>query len=284
MPLSNASIRTFARVSALALLLAVATPDIHAKSRADCEKDYTPRTGQPGKDVIWWPTQDGLAKRMLQMAKVTPKDIVYDLGAGDGRIAITAAKVFGARAVGIEYEQALVEFGQCLAEAEGVADRVELRKGDIFQSDFSDATVVTLYLLQDLNLRLRPTLLDMRPGTRIVSHSFTMDEWEPDDSVADDSGEAFLWIVPAKVAGEWTFRQQQGDEKFSVNLEQTFQRLRGTAGSSPLTNAKLTGAQLQFAFEDGGQVTRVSGTVDGDRIDARVTRGGKTERFVGTRS
>lgn len=284
MAMPNVFLRRLVQASACVLVLACAAHAANAKTRAECEQDYRPRTGQPGKDVIWWPTNDGLIVRMLRMARVTNKDVVYDLGSGDGRIPITAAKQFGARAIGIEYEQAMVDLSKCLAEAEGVADRVELRKGDIFASDFSDATVVTMYLLQDLNLRLRPTLLDMKPGTRIVSHSFTMDEWEPDDTVADDSGEAFLWIVPAKVAGTWTFRPEQGSDEFTVDLEQTFQRVRGSAGSAPLSDAKLTGPQLEFAFKDGGGLTRVAGVVEGDRINAKVTRKGRTSTYVGRRS
>jgi hypothetical protein len=264
----------------LALLLVFAVQAAEAKTRADCERDYKPRAGQAGKDVIWWPTDDGLVSRMLKMAKVGPSDIVYDLGAGDGRIAITAAKQFGARAIGIEYEAPLVTFGQCLAEAAGVADRVELRHGDIFRSDFSDATVVTLYLLQKLNLRLRPLLLDMKPGTRVVSHSFDMGDWAPDDSVAVDFGEAFLWIVPAKVAGTWSFRSEDGTDEFSVELQQEYQRLSGTANGASLTQTKLRGSHIEFALNDG---TRVVGTVSEHRIDAKVTRKGTTSSYSGAR-
>ena len=268
------------RASALFLLLSFTVQLADARTRADCEKEFPPRRGQAGKDVIWWPTQDGLVSRMLKMAKVTPNDLVYDLGAGDGRIAITAAKQFGARAIGIEYEEPLVLLGRCLAEAAGVADRVEMKKGDIFQSDFSDATVVTLYLLQELNLRLRPTLLDMKPGTRVLSHDFTMDDWEPDDWIAAEFGEAYLWIVPAKVAGTWTFRGPRTDGEFTVNLEQTFQRLRGSAGGTPLEHTKLRGSQIEFAFGK----TRVVGEVENDRIQATVTRDGKTSAYVGSRT
>jgi hypothetical protein len=270
----------FKPTALLALLLVFAVQTAQAKTRADCERDYKPRAGQAGKDVIWWPTDDGLVSRMLKMAKVGPSDVVYDLGAGDGRIAITAAKQFGARAIGIEYEAPLVTFGQCLAEAAGVADRVELRHGDIFQSNFNDATVVTMYLLQKLNLRLRPILLDMKPGTRVVSHSFDMGDWEPDDSVAVDFGEAYLWIVPAKVAGNWTFRQEGSDEQFTVELQQAYQRLSGTAGGSPLSQTKLRGSHIELALNDG---TRVVGTVDGARIDAKVTRQGKIASWSGSR-
>ena len=143
-----------------------------------------------------------MVARMLEMAKVTAADKVYDLGAGDGKIVIAAAKQFGATGVGIEYDADLVKHARCLAAAEGVDDRVTFIQGDIFETDFSDATVVTLYLLPELNLRLRPTLLAMKPGTRVVSYSFTIGDWEPDDHVDSfGDGSAYFWIVPANVGG-----------------------------------------------------------------------------------
>lgn len=277
---------SIARAVFCAALMFVAW-DAQAKSREDCEKIYQPQTGQSGKDVIWVPTEDTLVEKMLQLAKVTPEDTVYDLGAGDGKIAIMAGKRFGAQAVGIEYNPDMVRLGQCLAEAAGVTDRVTIKQGDIFETDFSDATVVTLYLLPDLNLRLRPTLLEMKPGTRVVSHSFTMAEWEPDAQVSSDSGHAYLWIVPAKVAGEWTF-EPQGEKPregaFKVNLEQTFQQVHGTAAdNSQLMEAKLEGPRIDFRFPEAGGVTRVAGVVNGDRIEAKVTRNGRTSTYVGRR-
>jgi len=273
------------RFGMLAVLLAFAF-EAESRTREECERDYKPQSGQSGKDVIWMPTDDSLVVQMLDMAKVTPADRVYDLGAGDGKIAITAAKQFGATAVGIEYNPDLVRFGQCLAEVAGVTGKVRIRQGDIFETDFSDATVVTLYLLPDLNLRLRPTLLNMKPGTRVVSHSFTMAEWEPDAQASTDAGHAYLWIVPANVAGEWTFKGEQADEPFTVNLEQTFQQLHGTAGASKaqLTGAKIQGPQVDFSFTDGGGQTRVAGRVNGDRIEAKVTRNGRTSSYTGTRT
>lgn len=268
-----------------AVLLAFAL-EADARTREDCEKVFKPESGQTGKDVIWVPTGDALVVKMLDMAKVTRRDRVYDLGAGDGKIAITAAKRFGANAVGIEYNPDMVHLGQCLAEAEGVSDRVRIRQGDIFQTDFSEATVVTLYLLPDLNLRLRPTLLNMRPGTRVVSHSFTMSEWKPDEEVSTDAGQAYLWIVPAKVAGKWTFEGRKAKDTFTADLQQNFQELSGTAGngSSPVTEAKLRGSQIAFSFPDGSGVAQVDGEVEGDRIKAKVTRNGKTSSYVGKRT
>lgn len=148
---------------------------------------YQPQVGQPGKDVVWVPTGDELVTKMLQTAKVTKDDLVYDLGAGDGKIAIAAGREFGARAIGIEYNPEMASLAQRNAERAGVADRVKIIRGDIFKEDFSKATVITMYLLPDLNLKLRPTLLKLKPGTRLVTNSFTMGDWEP-DQVINSSG------------------------------------------------------------------------------------------------
>jgi SAM-dependent methyltransferase len=271
--------RWLARAAALAVLAALASV-AHGKTRADCESRYRPQRGQEGKDVVWVPTEDAMVVRMLEMAHVTPADKVYDLGSGDGKIPIAAAKRFGATAIGVEYDRDLAKLAQCLVEAEGVRKRVRIVQGDIFDTDFSDATVVTLYLLPALNLRLRPTLLGMRPGTRVVSYSFTMGEWEPDDFADTDEGSAYLWIVPARVDGEWTFNG--GGQSFDVALEQTFQRLKGVAGGAAVTG-KLEGEAVVFTFAQGGEQTRVSGVVDRDRINATVTRGGQSAEYAGTR-
>ncbi|MDY0067800.1 MAG: class I SAM-dependent methyltransferase [Steroidobacteraceae bacterium] len=258
-----------------------------AVDRAQCEDRYRPQTGQAGKDVVWVPTSDALVNRMLKMAAVTPQDLVYDLGAGDGKIAIAAARDFGARAVGVEYNPVLARLGQCLAEADGVADRVRIQQGDIFETDFSDATVVTLYLLPNLNLRLRPTLLQMKPGTRVVSHSFLMDDWEPDERSMTEDGNAYLWIVPASVAGDWSFRPRNGDGRiFSVRLEQKFQEISGVAGERgrTLTEAQLEGDRVRLVFAESGSPTRVDGRLTGERIEARVTRDGQTLDYLGERS
>ena len=265
------------------LLFACAMAD--AQTRADCERIYKPETGQAGKDVIWVPTNDALVERMLRMAKTTSSDLVYDLGAGDGKIAIAAAKNFGARSVGVEYNPDMAKFAQCLVGAEGVNDKTHVIQGDIFQTDFSAATVVTLYLLPELNLKLRPTLLKMKPGTRVVSHSFLMDDWEPDERSTTDDGYAYLWIVPAQVDGTWTFTPQGGGEKFVVELDQTFQKVKGTANSKPLTDAKLNGAQLELAFVGDRGTSQLKGTVNNGRINATVTdSNNKQTRYVGTRS
>jgi SAM-dependent methyltransferase len=264
-------------------LLGVA-PLAAGQTRADCEREYTPQRGQEGKDVVWAPTEDAVLGRMLEMAKVTAADTLYDLGSGDGKIPIAAAKRFGATAVGIEYDAGLVRHARCLAAAEGVHARVTFVEGDIFEADFGDATVVTLYLLPELNLRLRPTLLAMKPGTRVVSYSFTMGDWEPDDHIDTfGDGSAYLWIVPARVTGTWTFRAASGADSFGVELEQTFQKLTGSVGDAEATG-DLRGDAIGFSFLQGAERVQVAGKVGADRIEATVTRGKASARYIGTRN
>jgi hypothetical protein len=267
-----------------ALLLACVLPASGA-SREECERQFKPEIGQPGKDVMWVPTSDALVARMLEMAQVTSTDYVYDLGAGDGKIAIAAARDFGAQAVGVEYEPQLAQLARCYVEAEGLSERVHIIQGDVFKTDFSKATVVTLYLLPELNLRLRPTILSMKPGTRVVSHSFLMSDWEPDERSTTADGSAYLWIVPAKVAGTWEFRESDGQGRFAAQLEQHFQHVSGQGGGEPLlSSARIRGSQLNLTFFENGAPTKVEGNVAGDRIDAQVTRDGRTSRYIGTRS
>ena len=273
---------TSIRRSALALVFAFALP-VEAQTRADCEREYTPQRAQEGKDVIWQPIEDSMVGRMLEMAKVTAADTVYDLGSGDGKIVIAAAKLFGAKGTGIEYDPGLVAHSRCLAAAAGVADRVGFVQADLFESDFSDATVVTLYLTPSVNARLLPTLRAMKPGTRIASYSFPIADWEPDaqiDSFGD--GSAFLWIVPANAAGAWTFRRIDGAEAFDVELEQTYQKLAGLAGGSRVVGS-LRGAELDFGFMQGADKIRVEGVVDADRIVATVMHGATSAEYVAFR-
>lgn len=274
--------RAFAAVGVL-VFFAFASLDASANNRETCYRDFQPSTGQPGKDVVWVPTNDGLVKRMLQMADVKPNDLVYDLGAGDGKIAIAAARDFGARSVGVEYNPEMVKLARCLVKASGVEDKTKIIQGDIFETDFSSATVVTLYLLPELNLRLRPTILKMKPGTRVVSHSFLMDDWDPDESSSTDDGQAYFWVVPAQVEGTWTFRGPDAKESFDVQFEQTFQKVYGTAGENKrsLTETNLRGDELEFAFNDGGSQVKVVARVNGNRMDAQVTRDGRTATYVG---
>lgn len=240
---------------------------------------YQPRLRQPGKDVMWLPTPDAMVARMLEAARVDAGDLVYDLGAGEGRIPIAAARKYGARAVGIEYDKDLAALARRNAQRAGVADRVSIVEGDIFKEDFSTATVVTLYLLPDLNYQLRPRLLAMRPGTRVVSHMWDMGEWEPDEAFTVGDSEAFLWIVPALVAGRWTLR----DDRFfegEVSIVQEFQRIGGTitvrGRTRPLLGAYVSGATLGFTFQDGdGAIKVVRAQVDGSKLRGQL-------RFVNT--
>ena len=252
------------------------------KTRAECEREYTPQRAQEGKDVIWVPTEDSMVGRMLQMASVTSTDKVYDLGSGDGKIPLAANKLFGATAVGIEYDADLVKHSRCLAEAEGVQTRVTFVEGDIFETDFSAATVVTMYLTPTVLERLQPTLLAMKPGTRVVSYSFGIGDWQPDnhiDSFGD--GSAYLWIVPANVEGRWTFHSGSG-ESFEVELEQTYQHLNGTARGAAVTG-KLAGTRLELAFTEGGEPVRINGVVTDRRITATVGRGATSTEYLGIR-
>lgn len=267
------------------LILCAASLSAAADAREDCAKDFQPSSGQEGKDVVWVPTNDGLVKRMLQMAEVKPTDLVYDLGAGDGKIAIAAARDFGAKAVGVEYNPNMVKLAQCIARAEGVEDRARIIQGDIFETDFSSATVVTLYLLPELNLKLRPTILKMKPGTRVVSHSFLMDDWEPDQRSSTEDGQAYLWIVPANAQGSWTFKSQDANDTFSAELDQKFQQVTGTAGEQQrsVSNANLSGDRLTFSFDDKGTPVKVAARINGNRMDAEVTRGATKKKYVGQR-
>jgi len=244
-------------------------------------QEFTPQVGQPGKDVIWVPTPQTLVDRMLQMAQVTPSDYVVDLGSGDGRTVITAAKI-GAKAHGIEYNADMVELSKRNAEKAGVSDKASFTNADIFSSDFSKATVVTLFLLPSLNLKLRPILLDMAPGTRVVSNSFDMGDWKADETAhitEDCSGycRAYLWIVPAKVAGTWKFGPGE------LSIEQQYQNFTGklTTGNviAPITDGKLEGDKITFSA--GG--THYAGQVKGTSMEGGSITGGIETRWRATR-
>ncbi len=273
------SLRQFALFN---VLLAAAAITFAQAQPAKPAGAYEPQVGQEGKDVVWVPTPQALVDRMLDMAKVTPKDFLMDLGSGDGRTVITAAKR-GVRALGIEYNPDMVELSRRNAEKEGVAGRAEFKKADLFETDFSQATVVTMFLLPEINLRLRPKILDMRPGTRIVSNTFTMGEWQADETsqIAETNGyyrTALLWIVPAKVEGTW--KSAQGD----LSLKQSFQNVVGTAQqgnvAAAIMNGKLRGNEINFTA--GG--AQYSGRVSGNVIEGTIKSGGKSSEWRATRS
>src|SRR5919109_1125436 len=242
---------------------------------------YEPTVGQEGKDVVWVPTPQVVVDKMLDTAKVTPADFVMDLGSGDGRTVITAAKR-GARALGIEYNPDMVALSQRNAEKAGVSSRATFTKADLFESDFSKATVITMFLLPDINLKLRPKILGLKPGTRIVSNTFTMGEWNADDSVTV-SGDcasyctAYLWIVPAKAEGTWQLPQGE------LTLKQTFQMISGTLNSGNVSapvKGKLNGDQISFTA-GGGQYT---GRVSGNAIEGTVKSGASNSKWTATRA
>jgi hypothetical protein len=237
---------------------------------------YAPTVGQAGKDVVWVPTPNELIERMLNMAKVTKDDYVIDLGSGDGRIAIAAAKR-GATAHGIEYNSDMVALSTKNAQEAGVSDRVKFMKADIFESDFSKATVITMYLLPHLNLQLRPKILDMKPGTRVTSHAFTMEEWRPDQQATVEFRDAYLWIVPAKINGKWRMQQVAGSgtEQIELDIVQKFQFFEGKARlggrSVEILDGKLNGDRMTFTLVDGNGTRRnYTGRVDGGRIEGTV--------------
>lgn len=223
---------------------------------------YEPSVGQAGKDVVWVPTQQELVERMLDLAKVKPQDFVIDLGSGDGRTVITAAKR-GATALGIEYNPDMVELSKQNAAKAGVSDKATFMKADLFESDFSKATVITMFLLPDINLRLRPKILNLKPGTRIVSNSFTMEDWQSDDTTTIDNCSswctAYLWIVPAKAEGKWKLPNGE------LTLTQQFQVINGTLsvdGKNIPVIGKLTGDHISFNADK----SEYTGQVAGDTI------------------
>ena len=250
----------------LTSLLAFASAGVLAQAaatkkaeKAEKAEEYKPYSGQEGKDVVWVPTSQALVNKMLDMAKLTANDIHYDLGSGDGRTVITAAKR-GAQAFGVEYNPNMVALSKRNAAKEGVGEKANFVQGDIFETDFSKATVITLFLLPELNVKLRPKILDMKPGTRVVSNSFTMGEWQADrtENVNEKAGctaycTAYLWIVPAKVEGKWKLPDGE------LTLKQTFQKVSGALGSSNISNGTLRGDQISFSAGGAKYTAKVNG-------------------------
>lgn len=239
------------------------------------DSQFSPSVGQAGKDVIWVPTPDQMVTAMLNAANVTSKDLVYDLGAGDGKIAIAAARQFGATAVGIEYDEKMAALATRNVARAAVQNKVTIIRGDIFKEDFSKASVLTLYLLPDLNHRLRPTILKMKPGTRVVSHSFDMAEWEPDQRIETDSASGYMWIVPASVAGNWTLNVAGFSQPIELQLSQSFQIVNGSmmldGKKLMIDTGRMRGDQLRFSVKrPSGQVLNFEGRVDGGKLSGRM--------------
>ena len=252
--------------AASALAQTAAKPAGQNASQGASKDDYVPDVGQDGKDVIWVPTPQSLVDKMLDMAKVTPQDRLMDLGSGDGRTVITAAQR-GLTAQGIEYNPDLVELSRRNAQRAGVADRATFVAADLFQTDLSKADVITMFLLSTINEKLRPTLLQLKPGTRVVSNTFRMGDWEPDasETVTKECSTyctALLWIVPAKVEGKWEVDGQ------TLRLTQRYQMLSGKLGSNDISDARMDGNAISFTVKGvrySGQVNgkTMSGTADG---------------------
>jgi precorrin-6B methylase 2 len=243
------------RQTAMAVCLSLVAATAVAQTK---QKPYEPEVGQAGKDVVWVPTPQILVDRMLDMAKVTPRDFVMDLGSGDGRTVITAAKR-GARAMGVEYNPDMVELSNRNASAAGVNGKATFVKADLFETDLSKADVITMFLLPQINLKLRPKILDLKPGTRIVSNSFTMEDWEADETatITEDCTSwctALLWIVPAKVGGTWS--TPQGD----LVLNQNFQMVSGTLSGNPISDGRLRGDQFMFTAGATKYTAKVNGS------------------------
>ena len=256
-----------------------------AEQRAQCERIYSPSSGQKGKDVVWVPTPDHLVAAMLKLGGVTSNDIVYDLGAGDGKVAISAAKEFGARAVGIEYNKNFIPLADCLVKAAGVTEKAKVIHGDIFEMDFSEATVVTMYLLPELNIRLMPILQKMKAGTRVVSHSFLMGDWNPDERIVVRGADAvYLWIVPPKVDGVWILQSEQ-QERLVVRLAQRHQKVTGTVlykgALATLEEGSLRGNEITLRYHGPAGVITLKGQVDQNKINASLSSEQSTTVFTG---
>jgi SAM-dependent methyltransferase len=254
------------------------------------------KAGPLPREVPYVATPHPVVAEMLDLAQVKPTDVVYDLGSGDGRIVIAAAKR-GAKAVGIDIDPVLVEAATEAARREALSSKTEFRVGDLFQADFGEATVVTMYLMHSVNVKLRPRLLtQLRPGTRIVSHTFDLGEWRPDQQLLDAVRQIYFWVVPANASGTWEW--VEGGTPMRLRLEQEFQRVRGTlkAGDveNPVRTARLVGERLSFVADtvlDGKPVAAVfNAAVSGERIEGTVApdatpqhaRPWKATRLAGT--
>jgi precorrin-6B methylase 2 len=248
------------RVIAASVVALLCAASAFAQGTATGQKPFEPQVGQAGKDVVWVPTPQAVVDKMLDMANVTKNDFVMDLGSGDGRTVITAAKR-GARAMGIEYNPDMVELSVRNAKEAGVSDRATFVKADLFETDLSKANVITMFLLPSINLKLRPKILDLKPGTRIVSNTFTMEDWQADETATVSDGcssswcTALFWIVPAKVEGTWS------TPNGALTLKQNFQMLTGTLGNQAI-QGRLRGNEITLTA--GNQ--KWAGVVDGNSI------------------
>ena len=283
---SQAWIRTTSIAFAFSLCASV------AQAQTKPATSFEPVVGQAGKDVIWVPTPPILIERMLRMAQASANDTVIDLGSGDGRIAITAARDFGARSFGLEFNSDMVALSRREAEKAGLAARATFQEADIYKTDFSNATVLTMYLLPNINLDLRPTILRMKPGTRVASHQFNMGDWSPDDT-ADFSGRmAYMWVVPSRLGGKWAVdvAGSQAAGGYTLAIKQEYQRISGYAGPGQTTlglrDAVLNGDRVRFGFvDDSGRLREFTGIVNGESISGEMrAEGANPVRFSARRT
>ena len=232
-------------------------------------------------DILFVPTPQNVVEAMLELAGVNENDVVYDLGCGDGRFVITAAKKIGARGVGIDIDPERIKESTRNAEKQGVMNRVGFIEGDLYETDIREATVITLYLLSDLNLKLRPKLLlELRPGSRVISYTFNMGDWKPDKEGSDRGDSFYFWVIPAKVTGTWQWSLGGTDTKqqYQFQLEQKYQEIKGhvrfEGRQAKFLEPKLEGDQVRFEFisEYQGQSVsmRFNGRVSGDTITGYV--------------
>ena len=274
MPLVTIITRVCCRTVGLLVCLLVAAGAVAFAQNQT--KPFEPVEGQAGKDVPWVPTPDELVEKMLDVAKVTPQDFVIDLGSGDGRNVIAAARR-GARALGVEYNPDLVELSKKRAAQAGVADRAQFVQGDMYLADISKASVMALFLLPQNMLRLRDKFLALQPGSRIVSNTFSIEGWDPDYyEIVPNCVEwctVYLWIVPAKIDGVW--QTPEG----TLTLTQDYQHFSGSRGTMPVAEGKIKGDQVTFTLAGGTYAVRVTG----DRLEGTVSTNGKTSAWRATR-
>jgi SAM-dependent methyltransferase len=247
-----------------------------------------PEVGQVSKDSVWVPTPERMIRRLLQLADTTKHDVVLDLGSGDGRIPIYAAKHFGARGIGVELEENLVNLSRRTAESQGVAPRVQFIQDDLFKADLSVASVIALYISPGVMERLKPRLLELRPGTRVVSHHFTLGDWEHDEKIEVEGRSGYLWVVPAGIEGEWKVSLPGQD--FRLRIERRYQKLTtsGERGGKRLhvIGARLRGTELWFtSFDRDGGTRHFHGRLEGERLagDSEGWPGIEPLRWTATR-
>ena len=279
--------RVMQRVFPIALLVLLTAPACAAQKEIE-------RTGGP-----YVPTPQVVVEHMLRMAKVGPGDFVVDLGSGDGVIVLTAAREHKARGFGVDIDPELVKLSNAAANRLGIADRAAFYVQDVFKTDLSKASVITLYLLPSMMVNLRPKIfLEARPGTRVVSHDYSFDEWSPDEQIEIDVPEKekingvpkasiLLWIVPAKVAGRWQL-QVEGGEPYRLTLRQAYQVVSGSASAGgrtmPVNVGSLRGSDIRFTVNDGAARRQFRGSVSGNAMQGTVDMGGgRTARWSAKR-